>query len=336
MVELMETISGSAEFAKEYDEAVASKEEAEQARLFVAKQKKHLEQERHQLKNQKNEAEKFDRLLEEKATLQTDMYLFLLYHLDQDRLEREQANEELRGELEGLKDAENDAASNLKILKKKVSAARRATAAAEQQRVDIDTSPLIKVETEIKSLTSKLKKDEASLVKQKAGIEKQEDKLKTLEVELAAYKKSLDDLIKEYEASQGETVLNPEQEEEWERVKQAAAAASADPRRKLLQATRALTKERSQLSTDSEATDLVQQATHDVQEYTDRKTTLEAVCLNTSTFVAFLTNHPRIWRRRQRNWRQPSANSATYKSSSIPRKPAAMNLTSKLRRFAVS
>jgi chromosome segregation ATPase len=213
----------------------------------------------------------------------------MLYHLDQDRLECEQANAELRAELEQLKEAENELARNLKASKQKVSAARRATASAEQQRVEIDTSPLVKVETEIKSLTTKLKKDEAALVKQKAVIDTQKEKMQRLETEIAEYKQSLDDLIKDYERSQGEMVLTPDQEQEWERVKQAAAAASAEPRRKLLQANRDLAKERSHLSTDTEADDLVKQATQDVNEHTERKTTLETV--RWLMIRSFMTDH---------------------------------------------
>ena len=82
-VALLENISGSADYKDEYEAALTAKEEAEAARLFASKQKKGLESERHQLKDQKEEAERFHDLLESKAELQTDLYLWLLYHLDQ-------------------------------------------------------------------------------------------------------------------------------------------------------------------------------------------------------------------------------------------------------------
>lgn len=87
------------------------------------------------------------------------------------------------------------------------------------------------------SLKSKLKQDANLLEKKKADVGKRDDRIKELEKEIAEYGKTRDDLVKEYEdlKSSADVKLTAEQEEEYGRVREMAAAASAEPRRRCLQ-----------------------------------------------------------------------------------------------------
>lgn len=295
LVALFENISGSADYKEEYDAALIAKEEAEAARLFASKQKKGFESERHQLKDQKEEAERFHDLLETKASLQTDLYMWLLYHLDQDRIEREAAAEELATELEEHVGVEEEAAENLKAAKKSASAARRKTAAADKHRVQFAAKvdqlepSIIKTTEEIKNLQKKLKQDETALAKKTKEAETHEDKLAGLDQEIVEYRQTEKDLVAEYEETkkellpEGEAVhLTAEQEDEYERVREAAAAASAEPRRVLASLNRKLESARSNaatLSTDlSEAKERQTQTKSDIKECSDRIEKVSEVC----------------------------------------------------------
>jgi len=299
LVALLENISGSADFKAEYEAAAAAKEEAETARLFCSKQKKSLEHERHALKDQKEEAERFHALLEQKAATQTDLYLWMLFHLDQDRLERETAAAELATELEELSQSEQEASAALKEAKKAASASRRQTAKADKSRVAaaaaVDTTEpaVIAITEEIKNLQKKIKQDETALTKKRAQAENHDAKLQELEREIAEYKQTETELVQEYEATKTELLkesgnsdvhLTAEQEDEYERVREAAAAASAEPRRVLSNLNRKLESARSKIATKqaelAEAVASKEQLERDCQELTERNESMTKVrCL---------------------------------------------------------
>lgn len=296
LVELLETISGSADYKEEYEAAAQAKEEAENARLFLTKQKKTLEHERQQLKDQKDEADRFHALLEQKAALQTDLYLWQLYHLDQDRMEREAAATELAAELEEAAEHETEAAGVLKEAKKAASAARRQTAVTDKNRVQLTAAvdklepSIIQTAEEIKDLQKKLKQDEAQLAKKKMEEESHTDKLEKLNQDIEEYKQTLTDLVKEYEqekeklledAGDGVVHLTAAQEEEYERVREAAAAASAEPRRVLAGLNRKLDTARANVSAATaeyeEAKESLMQIKRDVKDLKERGASMTKV-----------------------------------------------------------
>jgi structural maintenance of chromosome 1 len=298
LVDLLETISGSADYKEAYDAAIAEKEEAEQARLFATKQKKSLEIERKQLKEQKDEAERFHALLEERAEVSTELYLWQLYHLDQDRIERESAMKELSSDLEAAAETEAEAAQALKMTKKAVSEARRETATAEKHRVQLAAvcdqlePSIIQTAEEIKSLTKKLALDEKQLEKSKTEEAMHADKLAKLKDDINEYKQTEIDLTKDFEeakskliesAGEGVVQLTAAQEDEYEEVKEAAAAAGAEPRRILAALQRKLDSARVAVGTATteyeEATQLHSKIQRDLQDMTNRRETVTKVRL---------------------------------------------------------
>mmetsp|Transcript_21679 Transcript_21679/g.53551 ORF Transcript_21679/g.53551 Transcript_21679/m.53551 type:complete len:1308 (+) Transcript_21679:143-4066(+) len=243
-VELLEQISLSRELKEPYEEALKAKDEAEAATLFCYNKQKGMKGERRHLKEQKEEAERFHDLLNQKATLQTDYYLWLLYHLEQDREERESALQELQQQLQQKHALEEKHTATLKESKKKASAARRQTQAADNKRVKLAGEmdklepAFIQVEEEMKTFEKKIAQDKSQVEKKKSQAEMHGAKLEELDEEIVRSRNDLKDLDREYDeakqdAAPDQVTLTQAQEEEYERVKEAAAAASVQPRRKL-------------------------------------------------------------------------------------------------------
>jgi structural maintenance of chromosome 1 len=293
LVTLIEQISGSASLKEDYEHALQEKDLAEQATLFAFRKQKGFKSERRLLKDQKEEAERFHDLLENKTAIQKDLYLWMLYHLDQDRQERESAAQELQEELAHLTTAEQEAANGLKESKKKASAARRQTGQADKKRVQLAAQvdqlqpSVIQTTEEIKNLKKKLQQDEKHLSKKQEEASSHKDKLEELDNEITEYKKTQDDLEKDYDeikrnATGSDVQLTAEQEQEYERVREAAAAASAEPRRLLTGLNRTLESARAKAGNLSqglqEVTDTRTEIARDVKEFAERQDKLSKVC----------------------------------------------------------
>lgn len=291
LVDLLETISGSAEYKAAYDAAVAEKEEAEHARLFATKQKKILEIERKQLKEQKDEAERFHALLDERSQVSTELYLWQLYHLDQDRIERETIVKELASDLEEAAETEAQAASELKAIKKAASEARRDTAAADKHRVLLATKcdehgpNIIKMAEKMGALKKSISKDESQLETKRIDKSTHGAKLAKISDDIEEYKQTELDLVKDFEeaksklleaAGEGVVQLTAAQEEEYEKVKEAAAVAGAEPRRVLAAVRLKLDSAHDAISTakteHSDAQKLHAKLQQEVQDLTTRHT----------------------------------------------------------------
>jgi structural maintenance of chromosome 1 len=250
-VTLLEQISQSIDLKKDYEQGLKEKEEAEAATLFCYNKQKGMKGERRILKEQKEEAERFHQLLEKRTKLQKDLYLWLLYHMDVDRKEREVRLEDLTKELQEKNELEQEQTLVLKAAKKKASAARRNTQAADKQRVALAAEvdklepSIIQATEQIKTFKKKIEQDQTQLKNKKKQAESHKDKLETLSKEIDESNETLEVLEKDYEevkrdAAPDQVSLTQEQEEEYERVRDAAAAASVQPRRNLVSANKKL------------------------------------------------------------------------------------------------
>jgi structural maintenance of chromosome 1 len=295
LVEMLEQISSSAELKEAYEEAFKAKEEAEAATIFAYNKQKGYKSERRLLKDQKEEAERFHQVLEKKAQLQTDMYLWLLFHIDSDMQEREDAVEELRAELTGFEDREQENTQVLRNAKKSASAARRETGAADKRRIklagEVDKlePSIIQTTEEIKNLTKKLQTHEKQLVKTEKEAESHDQTLTALEKEISEYKETLSQLEADYEevkrsaTGPDQVTLTEEQEAEYERVREAAAAASDKPRRVLTSLNRKLESARAKAANlaheHGEIKARRDEAARDVRDFAERKDKLSNVSL---------------------------------------------------------
>jgi chromosome segregation ATPase len=144
----------------------------------------------------------------------------------------------------------------------------------------------LELQEETKNLEKKLKQDDKLLEKKKKEAETHDERLQSIDKEIAEYKQTEQDLVSEYEQvkrshSQGDVVLTQEQEDELERLREAAAAASAEPRRELGKQTRK--KETARSKADrfgqelTQAKETLAEVKRDVQEFAERKDKLEKV-----------------------------------------------------------
>jgi structural maintenance of chromosome 1 len=252
LVEVVETIAGSYDLKEEYELALQEKEAAMKESMAFSLKQKSFKSERRLLKQQKEETEHFQTLMEAKAECQTEYYLWQLYHLDQDRIEREATVQGLEQQLVKLKETEQESAEALKEAKKESSAARRKTGQLDKKRVQLASQldqmepSVIQIAVEAKNLQKKLKQDEVLLSKKTADAENHATKLSSLASEANEFRQTLSSLEKDYEeikrnaAGADSVTMTPEHEERYELVRQAAAAASVEPRRKLAKCSREL------------------------------------------------------------------------------------------------
>lgn len=81
---LFEEISGSGALKEEYDRLKAEMLQAEEDTQFTMQKKKGIVAERKEARMEKEEAEKYQKLREDLAEQQVMLYLFKLYHCEQD------------------------------------------------------------------------------------------------------------------------------------------------------------------------------------------------------------------------------------------------------------
>jgi len=127
------------------------------------------------------------------------------------------------------------------------------------------------------------------LAKTKDEAESHDQTLAALETEIAEYKKTLSQLETDYEeVKRGATgpdqvTLTEEQEAEYERVREAAAAASDKPRRKLTSLNRKLESARATAANLGQEYEEVKnrrdEAARDVRDFTERKEKLSSVSI---------------------------------------------------------
>ena len=235
--------------------------------------------------------------------MQTSLYLWLLFHLDIDRKEREARLEELRNELEEKENHEKEETAALKQVKKKASAARRKFQSADKQRVkhaaEVDQlePSHIQATEEIKTLKTKVQKEKSQLQKKRDEVDSHKKKLDKLTDEATSFNRQLQELEAEYEelkrsAAPNQITLSAEQEDEFERVKEAAAAASVEPRRKLAAVKKKLEAARAKVvevaSNLKEMNNRKSDVAREVESLRDRMKTLSDVRMSTFTATALI------------------------------------------------
>lgn len=293
LVTLFENVSGSIRYKEDYEKAFQEKEQAEQEVLHLLRRQKNFKKERRALKEEKNEAERFHSLLQQKANLKTEVYLWQLYHIHQDQQERQQAANEIRQELKQLQEAEQEQTDALKLAKKEASAARRQHSQLEKKRLqamgkmdDTLEPQMLKTQSEIQHLTKKIDQDENELAQKQEEKEKQILRIQNLEKEIQEYQQAKEDLEHEYEETKkkhASVSLTEEQEAEYERVKEAAASSSADARRSLHRWTQQLESARAKAAQTQQAFEegkrAMEEAENEVQQFVERKEKLTNVSI---------------------------------------------------------
>ncbi|EIE20863.1 RecF/RecN/SMC protein [Coccomyxa subellipsoidea C-169] len=171
MTNLVEQISGSAAFKKEYDELEAKKAEADEKTSFVFSKKKAVMAEKKQKKEQKEEAEKHLWMQRDLEALKAEYYLWQLFQIEKDMVG-------VRQEAGKHKEELNGAAKVLYSCESKVEQKKKAAAGFSKERL---------------LLERKHKKRKAELEKKSPDSAKVKEGLTRLQKRLKAEKKNVED-----------------------------------------------------------------------------------------------------------------------------------------------
>ena len=292
LVQWFEEISDSSELRQSYEEALEKMKEAEATARAASQKQKGFWKKRRELKGQKEEAEKFKSLVDSKTKLLTEFFLWQLFHIRADIQEKEEALDDLNGELETSNGSVEEVANSVRAAKKEASSARSASSKLEKKRVklaaevDKEQPSIIKTEQEIKNLKKKIASEKKQHEKIAKEAEAREETLANLEKEIKEYGETEEHLQQEYEemkssGAQGEVSLTEEQEAEYGTIREAAAVASAKPRHALGAANRKLENARAKAGALTEELNEMKarkdDATSKVAELVERKDKLEEV-----------------------------------------------------------
>ncbi|MES1914798.1 MAG: hypothetical protein MHM6MM_006829, partial [Cercozoa sp. M6MM] len=120
---LLQQISGAADMAKQYDELAKKRDDAEHVLDQRMERRNTMQKEKRLMQMQKKEAEQFESLQLRRRELLRDLFLFQLYHMEQDRKQAQQLIDQHRRSLDELLQEHGDADRQAKQAAKQVRAA---------------------------------------------------------------------------------------------------------------------------------------------------------------------------------------------------------------------
>ena len=239
-----------------------------------------------------DEAERFRTLLSQRTSLKINYFLWLLFHIHSDVQQREMTLAELQESSSEHAELVNEKEAILKQAKKQASKARSQSSAKDKLRMKLEGEvdklqpSVIESSEAISALRKRVAADTKNVAKIKQEKEAHGEKLGELKEEIEEYKEIEAELQREYDelkqSEQGVGSMTEEQEQEYEKIRDAAAVASTVPRRKLQSAVRSLESARAKAAKVVEERKELQsrkdEAERSVGVLAARKETLEKVC----------------------------------------------------------
>ncbi|XP_071531628.1 structural maintenance of chromosomes protein 1A [Panulirus ornatus] len=234
---LFEEISGSGALKEEYDRLKAEMLKAEEDTQFTYQKKKGIAAERKEAKQEKEEAERYQRLKDELGEKQVEIQLFRLYHNEKEIAEFEKEARRKHGELEKVEKKKEKAEEVLKEKKKEHNRVSREMARMEQDIRELETEvnkkrpTFIKAKERVTHMQKKADSARKSLAQAIKAHNAHMDDIRELESELQEVEKKraeFEDQVSQDSESQGKSVqLEEVQVKEYHRLKNAAARKSA-------------------------------------------------------------------------------------------------------------
>lgn len=229
---LIEQISGSEEYKRQYEELEVQKAEADEKAVLAHQKKKTISAEKKQKKLQKEEAEKHLKLQEQLKSLKQEHFLWQLLNIQNDT---EKANEDLDVEDNSLKEImreldlyEAEARKKRKEkagYNKEIQQCQRRIA-EKQSRLD-KQSQLMKLKEEINRINSKIKTTNKELNKKTVEKKKHDIEIKKLENDLRDVTKQLEDLREKSQDDGGKLQLVDSELETYHQIKEEAGTKTA-------------------------------------------------------------------------------------------------------------
>ncbi|KAJ3214675.1 Structural maintenance of chromosomes protein 1 [Dinochytrium kinnereticum] len=190
LTKLIEQISGSLEMKSEYDKLKQVQERATENSTFNFNKKRGIAAEMKQFREQKEEAERFEKLIKEKRKLIISYMLWKLYHYKRQISDREEeiAEEKLKSEekFNVVAAAEEDVKSARKASGKLTKEALKAEKQVKDLKIELDdrTPALLKLNERIKHTEKKIAQAKANLAKAEKSHADQTASVEHLEGEL--------------------------------------------------------------------------------------------------------------------------------------------------------
>ncbi|XP_042870292.1 structural maintenance of chromosomes protein 1A-like isoform X1 [Penaeus japonicus] len=234
---LFEEISGSGSLKEEYDRLKTEMLKAEEDTQFTYQKKKGIAAERKEAKQEKEEAERYQRLKDELGEKQVEMQLFRLYHNEKEIAEFDKEIKRKQGELEKVEKKKEKAEEILKEKKKEHTRVSREMSKMEQDIRELEAEvnkkrpTFIKAKERVTHMQKKADSARKSLAQAIKAHNAHMDDIRELESELQEVEKKrgeFEEQVSQDSENQGKSVqLEEVQIKEYHRLKNMAARKSA-------------------------------------------------------------------------------------------------------------
>ncbi|EKU21359.1 structural maintenance of chromosome-like protein, partial [Nannochloropsis gaditana CCMP526] len=232
---LFEQISGSEDLKASYEEARRAKEEADENVIFAYQKKKSQAAERKQVKEQKEEAERYAAKKSELSALTTEAYLHRLYHVKRELDQNEAKLSVVRSEFSQALEQEQSLESTIQAEKAEAAVLQRDVGKAEKEqakrreRLEALAPGKIKEEQGLKARQEKLKAEKEAGMSMREDLLQQKERKKGLAEDIAKLEATEQELqIKQAEAMEemraSGVTLSEAKLQEYNKLKQQVSA----------------------------------------------------------------------------------------------------------------
>lgn len=222
---LIETISGSIEFTKEYEELREELEKAHEFSNSVFARKRNLNSETKQYKDQIAEQEIFEQKLTEKSDLTKIINLYKLYH---NEMKHNKLSDTLQSKLKQFRDMKKELANEEKEYQKTIlsfsSESLQVSKFAEsidvlKTKVDQKNAEIIPLSSNQKTLITKINNNKVKVKDLSSEIQKKKQRINAVDVQLKEASKSYKLFEERIAASLSASNLSSEDHQEYETLK---------------------------------------------------------------------------------------------------------------------
>ncbi|KAH3668887.1 hypothetical protein OGAPHI_002642 [Ogataea philodendri] len=225
LTKLLETISGSIDYKKEYDMLMEEKDKAHDTSALLNSRKKTLREEFNQYKNQTLEIEQFDLKSQQLSDLIQTKYLTELYHNDQElkqsldalkaaNAESKELNKQLKDSEGSMKDVIKERTKKDNVYQKTEKSISKKAALVKEKHL-----ALIPLQSEVAQVSKKIRDYKRRVGTLSEDRSRQQEIVETIGHQLSTIQKAYDNYIKEYEANTMDSI-SPEALEEYKKLRE--------------------------------------------------------------------------------------------------------------------
>ena len=234
LTNLFETISGSAAYKKQYEEAESKLRDAESAMAIVFSKRKAIMAEKRQKKEQKSEAEKHIAMMAHLEEMKIKKILWKLYHLIQDQKNAESELKNLKTELSIAEKEASASAGEAEQRKRKHAAVAKEALLIDKkirkkkEEMERKNPEMIKIKEQIAHLQRRMKAVTREKEMAKAKVAEQASRVTNLKTQMSQLADAQVEVEKEIEDSKNSQMsLSPDLLKEYARIKKDYGARSA-------------------------------------------------------------------------------------------------------------